>query len=246
MSAEGSAAVERLLLKLGAHDLVPEEEAAALAAAVRGMRDLPAGATLVAEGAAPDASTLLVEGLVARYKALPEGPRQILQIHVPGDLVDLHGFLLKQIDHDVGALTAVRVALVPHAGIRNLTETRPHLARLLWLSTLLDAAIQREKILSVGRRNAQARVAHLLCELYVRLRIVGLASDHRYRLPLTQSDLGEAAGLTGVHVNRMLRKLRNEGLLTFRSGEVVVHDWEGLKRLAGFDPGYLYLERRPR
>jgi CRP-like cAMP-binding protein len=117
---------------------------------------------------------------------------------------------------------------------------------MLWFSTLLDAAIHREKILSIGRRSAMARIAHIFCELLVRLRIVGLASDKSYPLPLTQADLGDVTGLTSVHVNRMLKKLRDDNLLTFRGGTAMIDDWEGLQRLAEFDPTYLHLERRPR
>jgi CRP-like cAMP-binding protein len=117
---------------------------------------------------------------------------------------------------------------------------------MLWFSTLLDSAIQREKILSVGRRTALARIAHLICELYLRLDIVGLASGRSFALPLTQIDLADASGLTSVHVNRMLKQLRDEELATFRGGEVTIHDWDRLQQTAEFDPTYLYLERRPR
>jgi CRP-like cAMP-binding protein len=143
-------------------------------------------------------------------------------------------------------MTPVKIALVPHDALRGITETHPHLGRMLWFSTLLDAAIHREKILSIGRRSAVARIAHVLCELMVRLRLVGLADETGYALPLTQADLADVTGLTSVHVNRMLKKLRDEKLLTFRGGKVAIDDWEGLQRLAEFDPTYLHLERRPR
>jgi CRP-like cAMP-binding protein len=169
-----------------------------------------------------------------------------MELHVAGDFVDLHGFLLKQLDHNVGSMTPVRVAHVPHDALRKITESHPHLGRMLWFSTLLDAAIHREKILSIGRRSALARIAHIFCELHVRLQIVGLGSATEYALPLTQADLADVTGLTSVHVNRMLKKLRDENLLTFRGGEVTIGDWERLQRLAEFDPTYLHLERRPR
>jgi CRP-like cAMP-binding protein len=189
---------------------------------------------------------LLIDGLVCRYKDLSDGQRQIMELHVSGDFIDLHSFLLKRLEHNVGALTPVRLAVVPHDRVRTITEDHPHLARMLWFSTLLDAAIHRERILSVGRRSAIARIAHLLCEIYMRLEIVGLARDHRFQLPLTQTDVADASGLTSVHVNRMLRKLRNDELLTYRAGEVVIHDWERLTQVAEFSASYLYLERRPR
>jgi CRP-like cAMP-binding protein len=244
--ADAAQAVRSLLMKLRARDIVTEEEEGVLRASISEIREHPAGRPIVRVGTTLSASTLLVEGLVCRYKDLADGQRQIMELHVAGDFVDLHGFLLKRLDHNVGTLTAVRVASVPHDALRGITETHPHLGRMLWFSTLLDAAIHREKILSVGRRSAVARIAHIFCELFVRLRLVGLADDGGYRLPLTQADIADATGLTSVHVNRMLKKLRDEKLLTFRGGSVTMHNWEGLQRVAEFDPTYLHLERRPR
>jgi CRP-like cAMP-binding protein len=244
--AETEEAVAALLLKLRARDIVSSEEEEVLRASVSEIRTHPASRAIVKLGTTLNASTLLVEGIVCRYKDLADGQRQIMELHVPGDFVDLHGFLLKRIDHNVGSMTAVRVASVPHDALRGITETHPHLGRMLWFSTLLDAAIHREKILSVGRRTAVARIAHIFCELLVRLRLIGLARDNSYDLPLTQADLADVTGLTSVHVNRMLKKLRDERLLTFRGGVVTISDWDGLQRTAEFDPTYLHLERRPR
>ena len=244
--SDAASAIGGLLLKLRARDLLSGEEEEVLRASVSEIREFPAGRTIVRTGSTLSASTLLVDGIVCRYKDLADGQRQIMELHVAGDFVDLHGFLLKQLDHNVGTMTPVRVASFPHEAIRGITETHPHLGRMLWFSTLLDAAIHREKILSIGRRSALARIAHILCELLVRLRIVGLAEDSGYALPLTQADLADVTGLTSVHVNRMLKKLRDENLLTFRGGTVTIEDWDRLQRVAEFDPTYLHLERRPR
>jgi CRP-like cAMP-binding protein len=235
-----------LLLKLRARDEVSEEEEAVLRDAVTEVRDVPADRVLVRSGAELSHSTLLIQGFVCRYNDLKSGERQILEMHVPGDFLDLHGFLLKALEHNVGSLTPARIAEVPHDRLRRITEQHPHLARILWFSTLLDAAIHRERILSVGRRSALARIAHLLCELNVRLAIVGLSEHNSYDLPITQMDVADACGLTSVHVNRMLKQLRDRELITFRSSEVVIHDWEGLKRVAEFNDAFLFLERRPR
>jgi CRP-like cAMP-binding protein len=245
MAAEADP-VHRLILKLRARDVLAEREEEVLRAAIASIEEVAAGRTIVRHGATLTHSTLVLEGIVARFKDLSEGQRQIQEIHLPGDFADLHGFLLKRLDHNVGALTRCRVALIPHETLRRITEEEPHLARMLWFSTLLDAAIQREKILSVGRRPALARLAHVLCELYVRLELVGLAEDHRFPFAVTQLDLGDATGLTPVHVNRMLKQLRDDRLVTFRGGEVTIHDWARLQQAAEFDPAYLYLERRPR
>ncbi|MFL6845460.1 MAG: Crp/Fnr family transcriptional regulator [Allosphingosinicella sp.] len=243
---DARAAVAGLLLKLRARDVISEEEEEVLRASIGEIREHPVGRTIVRSGTTLSASTLLVEGLICRFKDLAEGQRQIMELHVAGDFVDLHGFLLKRIDHNIGALTPIRVALVPHDALRGITETHPHLGRMLWFSTLLDAAIHREKILSIGRRTAIARIAHIFCELMVRLRLIGLADEEGYDLPLIQADLGDATGLTSVHVNRMLKKLRDDGLLTFRGGRVTIDDWDGLQRVAEFNADYLHLERRPR
>jgi CRP-like cAMP-binding protein len=240
------AALASLLRKLRARDILGEEEAQVLRDSLSEIREIPAGKVVVQAGVALSECTLLFDGFICRYRDLADGQRQIMELHVPGDFVDLHSFLLKRLEHNVGSMTAVKIAIVPHERVREITESQPHLARMLWFSTLLDAAIHREKILSVGRRSAVARIAHLLCELYVRLEIVGLASGVGYALPLTQSDLADATGLTSVHVNRMLKKLRDEELVTFRNSQVVIHDLDRLQRVAEFDPAYLYLERRPR
>lgn len=246
MASRADDPVQGLLLKLRARDVLSDEEEAILRAAVSDITELPAGKVIVKAGITVSQCTLLIEGFVCRYKDLADGQRQIMELHVPGDFLDLHSFLLKQLEHNVGSLTPVRLAFVPHDKVREITERHPHLARMLWFSTLLDAAIHRERILSVGRRSAISRIGHLLCELYVRLEVVGLARDGSYRLPITQADLADASGLTAVHVNRMLKQLRSQQLVTFRNGTVVIHDWDQLQRIVEFDARYLHLERRPR
>lgn len=238
--------VAALLLKLRARDIVTGHEEAVLRGAISDIQLLPAGRTITRSGASLTHSVLLVEGIASRHVDLAEGQRQIVELHVPGDFVDLHGFLLKRLDHHVGTLTRATIALVPHETVRRITEEEPHLARLLWFSTLIDAAVQRERIVSVGRRNALARIAHLVCELHVRLGIVGLSPNGSFALPITQADIADATGLTSVHVNRMLKRLREQGLVTYRGGEVHIHAWDELQRVAEFTPDFLYLERRPR
>jgi CRP-like cAMP-binding protein len=245
-AADRDAALSTLLMKLGARDLISDGEARILRDSISTIREVPTGKTLVRAGVELSECTLLVDGIVGRYKDLADGQRQIMELHVTGDFLDLHSFLLKRLEHNVGSMTPVRLAIVPHDAVRHITETEPHLTRILWFSTLMDAAIHREKILSIGRRSAVARVAHMICELKVRLAVVGKADENGYRLQLTQADLADVTGLTSIHVNRMLKKLRDDGLMTFRNAEVVIHDWEGLQRVAEFDPAYLYLERRPR
>jgi CRP-like cAMP-binding protein len=237
--------IEKLLMKLRVRDEVSPVEEEALRSAVGELRDYPADRTFIREGQELSVSTLLLDGLVCRYKDLRNAERQITALHIPGDFVDLHSFSLKRLDHNLMTLTPCRVALVPHERLLEITETLPHLTRLLWFSTNLDASIQREWELSLGRRTAVAKAAHLFCELRARLSLIGMADEQGYQLKLTQTELAECIGLTAVHVNRTLRELRERELMEFRRGEVTMLDLPGLERLAEFRPDYLYLERRP-
>lgn len=238
--------LERLFLKLKQRDELADFEQQALLEAVSEVRQAGEGDTLVHAGDPLNTSTVLLDGIVGRVRDLADGRRQIIELQIPGDFFDLHGFLLRKLEHNVEALTPIRMAVVPHDRLRAITERWPHLARLLWTSTLLDAAIQREKILSIGRRSALGRLAHLLCELYVRYKVVGLVDGDGYRLALTQAQLADAAGLTQVHVNRTLKELRDRGLVTVRGGCVSIANWPMLADVAEFSDDYLYLDRQPR
>lgn len=238
--------IEAHLLKLRARDTLSDEEERAIRDAIGEVRDVPADRTIIRAGDELNVSVMLLDGILCRFKDLRDGSRQISELHVAGDFADLHGFTLKRLDHSILALTRCRIALAPHERIATITAEHPHLARLWWFTTNMDAAIHREWVLSLGRRSALSRLAHLFCELRVRLQIVGLADDAGYALALTQTDLAECLGLTPVHINRTLRELRTRGLVEFRGGRVSILDLKGLERAAEFDPSYLYLERRPR
>jgi CRP-like cAMP-binding protein len=238
--------IDALLLKLRARDRVSAEEEAAVRDAIGEVRDIAADRTIIRAGDELHFSTLLLDGLLCRYKDLRDGSRQIMELHVAGDFADLHSFTLKRLDHNIMTLTPCRIALAPHVKLEAITRDFPHLTRLLWFSTNLDAAIHREWMLSLGRRTALSRLAHFFCELRVRFALVGLAEANEYRLDLTQADLAECVGLTPIHVNRTLKQLRERGLVGFRGGRVSIQDRAGLERVAEFDPAYLHLEHRPR
>ena len=238
--------IEKHLTKLRVRDHLSPAEESAIGGAVTEYRDYRAHLTFIEPYQDLQHSTLLLDGLMCRYKDLRNGQRQVTELHVAGDFADLHSFTLKRLDHSVATLTPCRVAIVPHENLRRITEQHPHLTRIYWFSTNLDAAIHREWQLSLGRRSALSRAAHLFCELQVRLGLVGLAEEDGYSLGLTQADLAECLGLTSVHVNRTLKELREQGLMEFRSFQVRIFDLAGLRRVAEFDPAYLYLERRPR
>jgi CRP-like cAMP-binding protein len=238
--------IEKALLKLKVRDAMTDEEERVLAEAVARTDQIPADRIVVRAGEELSVSILLLDGLMCRYKDLRNGQRQIMELHVPGDFLDLHSFLLKRLDHNVISLVPSRIAIVPHARLVEITRNHAHLSRLLWLTTLIDAAIHREWLLSLGRRSALSRIAHFFCEMQVRLRVVGLADATGFALKITQTDLAECLGLTPVHVNRTLKELREAGLAVFRDGRVEILDPSGLKRTAEFDPDYLQLECRPR
>ncbi|HEX7858431.1 MAG TPA: Crp/Fnr family transcriptional regulator [Sphingobium sp.] len=206
------------------------------------VRPLSARTTLIQQGDVVSVSTYLVDGFMCRYMDDRRGERQLIAVHVPGDFVDLHGYPLKRLDHDIATLTACQVAFVPHARIDEIMIERPSLAKLLWFSTLLDAAMHREWIFRLGRLDAVKRLGHFFCEIEAKLRAVGLSDGNLFALPMTQTDLAEACGMTPVHVNRMLRELREGGILQMQASVVRILDRPGLYRLCEFDPHYLYLD----
>lgn len=219
-----------------------EGERARLDAAISEVRHYGRRRTVIRHNTPLDVSLYLARGWMCRTIDNNQGDRQLVSVQVPGDFVDLHGYPLKALDHDVSTLTDVEVAVFRHADLDALVAEAPALARKLWFSTLLDAAIHREWIFKLGRLPSHGRVAHFLCETELRLRAVGGSDGTRFELPLTQADLAEVCGLTSVHVNRVLRDLRERGLVSLRDGVVEFQDGAGLVRLGEFNPKYLYLD----
>jgi CRP-like cAMP-binding protein len=195
---------------------------------------------LVREGQKPTESCLVVEGFLCRYKQLMSGSRQILSFHFAGDIPDLQSVYLQRMDHTLGALTRSRVAFIPHEAILDVIKHHPLLASALWKKTLVDAAIFRAWLVSVGSKSATQRMAHLFCEIFLRMRMLGLSQGDDFTLPLTQAHLADALGLSVVHVNRTLQELRREGVLSAKSSQFVIKDWERLSRMGEFDPSYLH------
>jgi CRP-like cAMP-binding protein len=235
-----------LVVVLERRDRLSAEEVRIL----EGLKDrtvvVESGADIVAEGEIPDHSSLMLSGWSARVNMLTDGKRQISALHIPGDFIDLHSLLLRPMDHAVTALTDCRVAQVPHTVLREISETLPHLTRMLWMLTTIDAAIFRRGLVASGHLPAVGQIAHLFCDLFVRLSVVGLTKEGAFDLPLDQTDLADAMGLSTVHANRCLQILRRNGVLVWNGGGVTILDWEGLQKLAEFDPSYLNLEQFPR
>ncbi len=235
--------IERHLLKLRARDTVSPEEEQAIRDSIAEVRTFPRDVTVVHAGQVLGFSVLLLDGVMCRYKDLSEGQRQITELHISGDFVDLHSYTLKRLDHSIMTISPCRVAVVPHDRLDRITERFPHLTRLYWFLTNMDAAIHREWEVSLGRRSALSRIAALFCEMKLRSEVVGLTEGASYDLDLTQTDVAECVGLTPIHVNRTLKELRERGLVQFKSGRVTIKDWDALAKVAEFDPAYLYLEK---
>lgn len=221
-----------------------DEEERAIREVVVETREVPADRVVVRAGVELHSSVLLLNGWMARSKDLPGGDRQITQLHVAGDYTDLHGFTLKCLDHDVAALSDCTIGIAPHERIKAMTERLPRLARVYWFMTNMDGAIQREWALSLGQRSAISRMAHLFCEMYERLDVVGRTRENGYDFPLTQRELSECLGLTVVHANRTIQELRRRGLIELEKGQLTILDKRGLKGVADFDPAFLYLDKR--
>ena len=224
--------------------MLPAEDVDALRAICRNQRDFPAQHDLVLEGDRPGPVSVILSGWACRYKLLPEGTRQITSFLMPGDCCDLHASVLEQMDHSITTLTPARVAIVPRARLEELVETRPLITRAFWWNQLVEEETLRAWIVSIGRRKPVQRVAHLACELYVRASHVGLADGGTCQLPLTQVVLGDALGLTPVHVNRVLRTLRENGAMELRGGNLRIANINKLTRIAGFDDNYLHQRLR--
>jgi CRP-like cAMP-binding protein len=233
--------VNRLETTLLARGTLSSEERAMLRAMARTPVTMEAGEDLVKQGERPTFSCLIVDGFAWRYKLLPGGGRQVSAVHVPGDFVDLHSFLLERMDHAVGALSPCRIAHFPHADLQTVTERFPNLTRLLWQQTLIDAAQHREWMVSLGRRDAVGRLGHLFCELYIRLSVVHLARNMQFDLPLSRTEMSDILGITSVHVTRSLMALQRLGLVAVERRRVHIVNWPGLVEISDFDPTYLQL-----
>ena len=217
-----------------------DADRAAITALPATRRTFAREAYVVREGEATAECGLLLSGFAYRQKIVRGGSRQIISIHIPGEFVDLQNCLLGEADHNVQALSEAEVALIPKAALAELTNSHPAVGRAMWLDTLIDSSIFREWVVNVGRRDAKTRIAHLLCELALRLQASGTAKERSCEFPLTQEQLGDATGLTAVHTNRVLQSLRQAGLISLTSRTLTVLDWSALKEVGEFNELYLH------
>jgi CRP-like cAMP-binding protein len=198
---------------------------------------------IIADGAHSDHCHVVLSGLACRYKLLPDGRRQIMAFLIPGDLCDAEIFILKAMDHAVAAISPTTTALVSAGDMKAMLRESSALGEALWWGTMTDLAVLRERIIDEGRRDAYVRIAHLIYEMLVRYRMVELTTDGGFDFPVTQIDLADATGLTPVHANRTLQKLRAAGLIEFSGGRMTVLDSDRLKKAAQFHGEYLHLDR---
>ena len=220
---------------------LPEDDRKAVLALPYSMKSLAPGTYAVREGEPPTGCGVLVSGFAYRQKLTGDGGRQILSIHIPGEALDFQNIFLNTADHSVQMLTRGHLALIPRADIQKIARSSASIGHAILVNILVDASIFREWILNVGRRDARSRLAHVLCELAVRLDAHGLAEDMGYHLPMTQAELADALGLTPVHLNRVIRSLEVDGLIVRSKRDVSFPDWERMIDIADFNDRYLHL-----
>ena len=229
-----------LVKKLAVYSDLTEEEIAVLEKSSAYSQSVAARADVICEGDAPTDVHLVTSGLACRYKLLDDGRRQIVAYLIPGDFCDLNVFILSKMDHSIAAISPVEMVWIPRDEILDLLRY-PGISRAMWLATLVDEAVLREWVTNVGQRSAENRLAHLFCELYLRMKSVGLTNGLEFELPVTQAELGDTLGLSTVHVNRTLQSLKSADLVTFKGRKIVITDIGVLKSFSGFHDNYLHL-----
>jgi CRP-like cAMP-binding protein len=234
-----------LVRKLCAFVALSEAELTALQALHQRRRSFDLGQDLLLQGQPPHSAYILADGWTCSYKLLPKGTRQIVDFQVPGDFLGLRSILFRACDHNVEAITSVEVSEVSVNDLIDAFARAPRLAAAVLWAASREEAVVAEHLVDVGRRTPLERTAHFILELGARLTLVGLGTKVSFTCPLSQYSLADALGLTAVHLNRVLRQLREEGLLTFRHGQVTIHNFDGLVRLAAFDTAYLDQEGQP-
>ncbi|TXN33525.1 Crp/Fnr family transcriptional regulator [Methylobacterium sp. WL19] len=244
MASKSLHLLQPMITKLESISPLTEEERQAVESLPVRAQALRADHDIIRDGETATQCCLILDGWACRYKIMGEGKRQIFSFHIAGDIPDLQSLHIPLMDHSLATKTDATVAFIPHEALRDLIYRFPRLAAVLWRDTLVDAGIFREWMACMGRRSAYEHLAHLFCELYLRQEAVELASKHRCALPLTQAELGDATGLSTVHINRTLQEMRGNGIITLRSNTLAILAWDELVRAAEFDEAYLHLRRR--
>jgi CRP-like cAMP-binding protein len=229
--------------KLNAFNPLSDADRQALERLCTQPRDIEADQELVREGDLRDSIYVILEGFACRYKIVSKGERSIVAYLLPGDMCDWHRFVVEKMDHSIATLSPCRVAEIPRAAMLEITDKHPAITRALWWSTLVDEGTLREWIVNVTRRSAEEAVAHLFCEMLLRLEVVGLRIEDGFEFPITQTELADTVGLSTVHANRVLQKLRKEKLIRLTKSSLQILNIKGLMELAAFEPNYLHQQR---
>jgi CRP-like cAMP-binding protein len=230
-----------LVAKLAHFAPLSDEEIGVLDGLCANQERFSAGVNLAEEGDPARSGFVVTRGMACRYRLLADGRRQILTFLIPGDFFDLHAFLFRSMDHSIVTIATTRLATITRGKVIEIATRYPRIGAAFWWSAMQEAAMLRERVVSLGRRNARGRIAYLLCELVWRQRAIGVGEDFAIRLPLTQADIADTLGLTAVHVNRVLQGFRREGLITLVQRRLMLHDFDGLQNLAGLTQEYLHL-----
>ncbi|QOR40941.1 Crp/Fnr family transcriptional regulator [Billgrantia diversa] len=242
MNAEAHSPDTLMIRKLESNFPLSDEEKQALKGLPVQITHLKADQHIVRTGDRPHHCCLVLEGFTCLFKLSYEGRRQIMALHIPGDMPDLQSLHLEYMDSSIAAISPCTVGFIQHEDLRNICERYPRLTAAFWRETLVDASIFREWLLNIGRRDAYSRMAHLLCELLIRLEAVGLVKDSNTLLmPLTHEELADTIGITAVHVSRTMQALRTQGLVETKKSQITILDWARLQEAGEFDPLYLHL-----
>jgi CRP-like cAMP-binding protein len=235
--------VLRLFVKrLASRSVLTDDEVGALLGLNGHIKEVAARTDFVRPREPVDHACLVVKGLAGRFGQHSDGARQITCLHIPGDMADLPSVVSPKSGWGLAALTATTILRIPHTDLRRVAAKHPGIAEAFWRDCVADGSIFSEWVVNVGRRDATSRVAHVFCEMAIRCKEAGEGNRHSFRLPITQTDLANATGMTGVHVNRTLRELRTRELVELRAGTVTVYNWDELVRTAGFHAGFMLLD----
>jgi CRP-like cAMP-binding protein len=234
-------ALAPLIRKIETVFTLTNDEAKAIAALPVRIQQFAKGGVIVQEGDRPTQSFAVISGITCMFKHSSEGHRQILIFHFKGDMPDLQSLHLNVLDMSVAAVTPVKLGFIQHEDIRQLYRRFPRIGDVLWRDALITSAILREWMMVLGQRDAYAKLAHFLCEMAVRMKLAGLDEDGTYAFPITQQEIGDAIGLSHIHVNRMAQILKEKGLVEMKRGKLLVREWSKLCKAATFDPTYLHL-----
>jgi CRP-like cAMP-binding protein len=234
-------ALKPLIRRLETITSLSEDEKMAILDLPARVVELRADTDIVREGDRPSQCCLLVQGFLCRYKNLADGKRQIMAFYVPGDIPDLLSLHIDVMDHSLATIVPSKVAFIPHDALGRLIDQNSRIAKALWRDTLIDASTFREWVVNVGSRDAYSRIAHLICEMFMKLKAVGLSNGNSFEFPITQAEIGDATGLSTVHVNRSIQELRKNGLIILEKSRCTIPDLSRLEEAAMFDPTYLHL-----